>query len=173
MTDYKSMFEQAVSTLAAIDRALDIGDDGCSDPDQTLDAIYNLKASPISEEVIAILRAENDKLKTEVDEFAVLVSRLAIKLKKVAPGCDLYDKATDFVKRKSRNGSPLRNVSAGGTAVTREMITAAHRVTLEPGDLVLSARLLERIYIAMEQTAPPALTPFDTCPTCESQGRGD
>ena len=28
MTDYKSMFEQAVRTLAAIDEALGIGDDG-------------------------------------------------------------------------------------------------------------------------------------------------
>ena len=31
MTDYKSMFEQAVRTLAAIDEALGIGDDGCGD----------------------------------------------------------------------------------------------------------------------------------------------
>lgn len=31
MTDYKSMFEQAVRTLAAIDEALGIGDDGCCD----------------------------------------------------------------------------------------------------------------------------------------------
>lgn len=29
MTDYKSMFEQAARTLAAIDEALGIGDDGC------------------------------------------------------------------------------------------------------------------------------------------------
>lgn len=41
-------------------------------------------------------------------------------------------------------------VGAGDTAtVTREMITAAHGVTLESGDVVLSARLLERIYLAM------------------------
>ena len=39
MTDYKSMFEQAVRTLAAIDEALGIGDDGCGDPEQTLEAI--------------------------------------------------------------------------------------------------------------------------------------
>ncbi len=44
MTDYKSMFEQAVRTLAAIDEALGIGDDGCCDPDQTLTAIAELKA---------------------------------------------------------------------------------------------------------------------------------
>ena len=35
MTDYKSMFEQAVRILAAIDEALGIGDDGCGDIDQT------------------------------------------------------------------------------------------------------------------------------------------
>jgi hypothetical protein len=44
-------------------------------------------------------------------------------------------------------------VGAGGTAVTREMITAAHGVTLESGDVVLSARLLERIYTAMSAAA--------------------
>ena len=43
MTDYKSMFEQAVRTLAAIDEALGIGDDGCGDPYQTLTAIAELK----------------------------------------------------------------------------------------------------------------------------------
>jgi len=45
MTDYKSMFEQAVRTLAAIDEALGIGDDGCGDPEQTLTAIAELKAA--------------------------------------------------------------------------------------------------------------------------------
>lgn len=150
MTDYKSMFDQAVRTLAAIDEALGIGDDGCCDPDQTLDAIACLKASPISEKAMDILRAKNDKLQTEVDEFAMLVSRLAMKLKKVAPNEDLYDKATDYLKRTGRTGSPLREVGAGDTAVTREMITAAHGVTLHSGDIVLSARLLERIYLAME-----------------------
>ena len=117
MTDYKSMFEQAVRTLAAIDEALGIGDDGCCDPDQTLDAIACLKASPISEEAMDILRAKNDKLQTEVDELAVLVSRLARMLKKVAPNEDLYDKATDYLKRTGRTGSPMRKVGAGGTAV--------------------------------------------------------
>ena len=43
-----------------------------------------------------------------------------------------------------------QKVGAGGTAVTREMLTAAHGVTLESGDVVLSARLLERIYLAMD-----------------------
>lgn len=108
MTDYKSMFEQALRTLAAIDDALGIGDDGCGDPDQTLTAIKELKAK----------------------------------------------------------------VGAGKTAtVTREMIGAAHDVTLAKGDFVLSAALLERIYLAMEQAAPPPQTPFDTCPTCEALAR--
>ena len=107
MTDYKSMFEQALRTLAAIDDALGIGDDGCGDPDQTLTAIKELKAK----------------------------------------------------------------VGAGKTAtVTREMICAAHDVTLAKGDFVLSAAMLERIYLAMEQAAPPQ-TPFDTCPTCEALAR--
>lgn len=150
MTDYKIMFEQAVRTLAAIDEALGIGDDGCGDPDQTLTAIADLKASPISQEVIDILRAENEKLKTEVEEFAILVSRLSLKLKKIAPDSDLLDKAADYLKRTGRQGSPLRKVGAGRTAtVTRAMLTAAHGVTLESGDVVLSARLLERIYTAM------------------------
>ena len=47
-------------------------------------------------------------------------------------------------------GEEDEEVGAGGTAVTREMITAAHGVTLESGDVILSARLLERIYLTME-----------------------
>ena len=43
MHAYKSMFEQAVSALAAIDEALGIGEDGCGDPEQTLTAIKELK----------------------------------------------------------------------------------------------------------------------------------
>jgi len=108
MTDYKSMFEQAVRTLAAIDEALGIGDDGCGDPDQTLTAIAELKAA---------------------------------------------------------------KVGVGETTVTREMIGAAHDIMLARGDFVLSAALLERIYLAMEQAAQPRQTPFDTCPTCEALAR--
>ena len=63
------------------------------------------------------------------------------------------------------------DIKQGQTAVTREMITAAHGVTLKTGDVVLSARLLENIYLAMEQAAPPPQTPFDTCPTCEALAR--
>lgn len=108
MTDYKSMFEQAVRTLAAIDDALGIGDDGCGDPDQTLTAIAELKAA---------------------------------------------------------------KVCADETVVTREMIGAAHDIMLARGDFVLSAALLERIYLAMEKASPPRQTPFDTCPTCEALSR--
>lgn len=152
MTDYKSMFEQAVRTLAAIDEALGIGDDGCCDPDQTLDAIACLKASPISEEAMDILRAKNDKLQTEVGDLSMLVARLSRKLRKAAPADELPAQALDYLSRNGLNGSPLRKVGAGETAVlvTRKMLTAAHGVTLESGDVVLSARLLERIYLAME-----------------------
>ncbi len=41
-------------------------------------------------------------------------------------------------------------VGAGETAVTREMIGAAHDIMLARGDFVLSAALLEKIYLAME-----------------------
>jgi hypothetical protein len=54
MTDYKSMFEQALRTLAAIDEALGIGDDGCGDPDQTLTAIDDLKAAAQRGEALAL-----------------------------------------------------------------------------------------------------------------------
>ena len=66
----------------------------------------------------------------------------------------------------------LSKVGAGRTAtVTKDMIGAAHDVMLAKGDFVLSANLLERIYLAMEQAAPPPQTPFDTCPTCEALAR--
>ena len=60
MTDYKSMFEQAVRTLAAIDEALGIGDDGCGDPGQTLTAIAELKAAASrGEELARAVMADN------------------------------------------------------------------------------------------------------------------
>lgn len=63
-------------------------------------------------------------------------------------------------------------VGAGRTAtVTREMIGAAHDVMLAKGDFVLSANLLTKIYLAMDQAALPSQTPFDTCPTCEALAR--
>ena len=52
--------------------------------------------------------------------------------------------------------------------VTKEMIGAGHDVLLATGHIVISAELLERIYLAMDQAAPPPQAPFDTCPTCEA-----
>jgi len=72
-----------------------------------------------------------------------------------------------------RNGEAYQRKVKGErmTIVTREMIGAAQDVMLAKGDFVLSATMLERIYLAMEQAAPPPQTPFDTCPTCEALAR--
>lgn len=52
-------------------------------------------------------------------------------------------------------------VGAGGTAVvTKEMIGAAHDVMLAKGDFVLSATLLERIYLAMDAKRHNAIYPI-------------
>ena len=60
MDDYKRMFEQAVLTLAAIDDALGIAADGCADPEQTLDAIAELKAAAArGEELARTVMADN------------------------------------------------------------------------------------------------------------------
>ena len=56
------------------------------------------------------------------------------------------------------------------SAVTKEMIGAAHDVLLKRG-MVLSYEILTEIYTAMNQAAPPLKTPFDTCPTCEALAR--
>jgi hypothetical protein len=45
MADYKSMFEQAARTLAAIDEALGLPADGCNSTAQTLAKIRNLRAA--------------------------------------------------------------------------------------------------------------------------------
>lgn len=107
-----------------------------------------------------------------VGDLAMLVARLARKLRKAAPADELPAQALDYLNRNGLKGSPLREGVAGGTAtVTIEMIGAEHDVMLAKGDFVLSANLLERIYLAMEQAAPPPQTPFDTCPTCEALAR--
>lgn len=55
------------------------------------------------------------------------------------------------------------------TTVTKEMIGAAHDVMLAKGDFVLSANLLERIYLAMAARQPlPRNQPSATCKTCEA-----
>jgi hypothetical protein len=83
------------------------------------------------------------------------------------------EQAEEIEKLKQRIAElKAAKVGAGKKAtVTREMIGAAHDVMLAKGDFVLSANLLERIYLAMEQAAPPPQTPFDTCPTCEALAR--
>ena len=53
MTDYKSMFKQAVIILAKIDEALGLGEDGCADPEETLFAIKELKARAERGEALA------------------------------------------------------------------------------------------------------------------------
>jgi len=53
MSQYKSMFEQAIRALAAIDDALGLEDDGCNEPERTLDAIAELKAAAARGEELA------------------------------------------------------------------------------------------------------------------------
>jgi len=107
-----------------------------------------------------------------VGDLAMLVARLARKLRKAAPADELPAQALDYLNRNGLKGSQLRKVGDGGTAVTRDMITAAHGVTLETGDVVLSAKLLERIYKAMAARQPlPAKPPWTTCKTCEALAR--
>lgn len=90
------------------------------------------------------------KTKAVVEDLRMLVSRLAKALRKAAPDNELPGKALDYLIRNGLVGSPLRKVGAGETAVTREMIVAAHDVMLAKGDFVLSAALLERIFLAMD-----------------------
>ena len=88
-----------------------------------------------------------------VGDLAMLVARLARKLRKASPADELPTQALDYLNRNGLNGSPLREVGAGRTAtVTREMIGAAHDILLKGGngDFVISAALLERIYLAMD-----------------------
>lgn len=86
-----------------------------------------------------------------VGDLAMLVARLARKMKKAAPADELPAQALDYLSRNGLKGSPLRKVGADATAtVTREMIGAAHDVMLTKGDFVLSYSLLERIYLAMD-----------------------
>jgi hypothetical protein len=48
--------------------------------------------------------------------------------------------------------------------VTREMISAAHKVTIERGDVVLSADLLTKLYEAMHAARRSRIT--WACPVC-------
>lgn len=98
----------------------------------------------------------HSRTKAMMGDLAKLVTRLARQLGKAAPDNELPALAMDYLHRNDMNGTPLRAVCVVNTGVTRAMLTAAHGVTLERGDVVLSARLLERIYLAMTQAA---LTP--------------
>lgn len=81
-------------------------------------------------------------------DLVMLVARLARKLRKTAPADELSAQALDYLNRNGLCGSPLREAETA--EVTREMIGAAHDVMLKKGDFVLSANLLERIYLAMD-----------------------
>ena len=66
---------------------------------------------------------------------------------------------------------PLR-YSVGHVSRTGEYIGRATACAWEAwkARAALAAKQ-ERIYLAMEQAAPPPQTPFDTCPTCEALAR--
>lgn len=118
----------------------------------------------------------NDPLKVEKTDHPDFVGGI------VWADCEL-DWIRDYGKRCFNHGNAHGmdagrllfeepKVGAGGTAVTRDMITAAHGVTLETGDVVLSAKLLERIYKAMAARQPlPAKPPWTTCKTCVALAR--
>ena len=53
--------------------------------------------------------------------------------------------------RAALDGAGQVNPQQAQPIVTREMLTAAHGVTLEGGQVVLGADLLERIYLAMRR----------------------
>lgn len=65
MTDYKNMFEQSIRSLASIDDALGIGDDGCGDLEQTLYAIKELRK----------LELELDMLRFALENCRLLAAR--------------------------------------------------------------------------------------------------
>ena len=85
-----------------------------------------------------------------VGDLAMLVVRLARKLRKAAPADELPAQALDYLNRNGLKGSPLREVGAGETAVTRDMTNAAIDVMLKKGDVILSADFVARLYMAMD-----------------------
>ena len=100
-------------------------------------------------------QADYADLEREADNLVALVLRLARALRKAAPADELPAQALDYLNRNGLKGSPLREVGADGAAtVTKEMIGAAHDVMLAKGDFILSANLLERIFLAMLAARP-------------------
>lgn len=77
----------------------------------------------------------------EGEDGAVMVVDLAL----WNEGCDALEAVI---------GGEEEEVGTGETAVTREMIGAAHGIMLKRGDFILSAVLLEKIYLAMEAKKP-------------------
>lgn len=90
MSEYKSMFEQAVRALAAIDEALGIGDDGCGDPEQTLGAIDDLKATAqaMSKDELQRIAETNAALVAEVSHLRGERAILRDSAKDVIAWCD-------------------------------------------------------------------------------------
>ena len=91
-----SMFKQAVRTLAAIDDALGIGDDGCADPDITLSEIENLKAAAKQEQENALLKVEVDHLNKELAEYVEAAKRLSIERAELRRSNEHMRKALEF-----------------------------------------------------------------------------
>ena len=112
-----SMFKQAVRTLAAIDDALGIGDDGCADPDITLSEIEDLKAAAKrgdalaravmadstsadngakQEQENALLKVEVDHLNKELAEYVEAAKRLSIERAELRRSNEHMRKALEF-----------------------------------------------------------------------------
>jgi hypothetical protein len=99
------------------------------------------------------MKKQYDPLKVEKTDHPDVVGGI------VWADCEL-DWIRDYGKRCYNHGNAKGmeagkllfdpKVGAGETAVTREMIGAAHDIILARGDFVLSAALLEKIYQAME-----------------------
>ncbi|MBK7814510.1 MAG: hypothetical protein IPJ52_09485 [Rhodocyclaceae bacterium] len=62
-----------------------------------------------------------------------------------------HEQLIDELRESTIPKTEREHAAAREIEKNQDRITAAHGVTLESGDVVLSARLLERIYLAMEQ----------------------
>jgi len=87
-------------------------------------------------------RAQEDyaALERVADDLAVLVQRLVRCLRKAAPDSELPDQATDYLRRKSLQGSPLRDERACSTAAPvphPERSAGDERMITEPWEAVV------------------------------------
>lgn len=112
MTDYKSMFEQAVRTLAAIDEALGIGDDGCGDPDQTLTAIDDLKAMAQRGEALALKVMGDQTAHDHAYALGLLTDCAAIIKTIEGEDSDEAEKLNDLLSAIDRALDPSRHKGA-------------------------------------------------------------